>query len=90
MTADEIRDCLERIEKIEERVARLETCGRSAEEFENPLDDPAYQEFLVETAKSCHADNPPCEGCCAGGLCDGSSDHSPSDLDGEQDEEMKS
>jgi|WetSurMetagenome_2_1015567.scaffolds.fasta_scaffold185278_2 hypothetical protein len=51
----------------------------------DPLDDPNYQAFLVETAKGCRARDKPCPGCCAGGMCDGdlggslSEDYQPSD-----------
>lgn len=36
----------------------------------DPLDDPGYQEFLVETAKHCKSKHAPCGGCLAGGMCD--------------------
>lgn len=38
---------------------------------QDPLDDPGYQEFLAEMAKTCRARDKPCPGCCAGGMCDG-------------------
>ena len=41
--------------------------------YADPLEDPKYQEWLEEMAKHCPctpAYNRPCEGVCAGGLCD--------------------
>ena len=48
-------------------------CGNSApaQDDRDPLDDPGYQEFIAETAKTCRARDKPCPGCCAGGICDG-------------------
>ena len=38
---------------------------------QNIDDDPNYHLWLAEMAKHCRAEDPPCEGCCAGGECDG-------------------
>lgn len=40
--------------------------------YADPTDDPAYQVFIEESAKHCHcrANNCPCDGVLAGGLCD--------------------
>jgi len=48
---------------------------------ENPLETPEYEAFLVETAKHCLAEFPPCPGCCAGGICDGPPDELEDDFD---------
>ncbi len=48
----------------------------------DPMDDPEYQKWLVEMAKHCQADDPPCQGCQAGGECDGPSDDRRDDEDG--------
>lgn len=55
------------------RRARPALPGEAMSDVENedPLDDPGYQEFLAETAKTCRARDKPCPGCCAGGMCDG-------------------
>lgn len=47
--------------------SKLRICDR----YKDPLDDPEYQRFLAETANTCHAEDPPCDSCCAGGVCDG-------------------
>ena len=42
--------------------------------YEDMRDDPEYQKFEQEMAKSCQSDLPPCDGCLAGGMCDGVTD----------------
>lgn len=42
-------------------------------QYEDPYDDPAYQQFVEEMAKDCKCtplSNRPCDGLLAGGLCD--------------------
>jgi hypothetical protein len=50
-----------------------EGCGNSSQPAadRDPLDDPEYQKFLEEQAKTCRARDKPCPACCAGGVCDG-------------------
>lgn len=47
---------------------------------EDPFDQPEYQDFVEECAKGCMCENAPCDGCLAGGVCDGPS---PSERDEE-------
>lgn len=48
-------------------------CGNAAppQASDDPFDEPGYQRFLTETAKTCRARHTPCPGCVAGGMCDG-------------------
>jgi len=39
--------------------------------YEDMRDDPEYQKFEQDMAKNCQSDMPPCDGCLAGGMCDG-------------------
>lgn len=38
---------------------------------EDPYQSEDYQRFMAEVAKSCDAEDSPCDSCLAGGVCDG-------------------
>jgi len=51
--------------------------------YEDMRDDPDYQRFESEIALKCAANNPPCDGCLAGGMCDGPDEEDYIQEDGE-------